>query len=275
MKGLIVYLVKGAFVTAWEGAKMIWRNLSKIAIYTLSIYVLLFVVTNVAEAIDRKSVIAQPATDFLNYTSFIVQNAREGEDMTFTLCRTHKENYQITGTRTVYVIPEGKTEPDKVFVYSKQVAGVVDEGNCQPYYIKHTEYHFAPGKYLMTLNVNFKVKYNIPKSVFTKSGIFTIYAQPDGTGSIEQQLNNLQQQLQDQQDIINSLIGTGQIRNSTTTSPRSSTAPTTTSQPVAEQGGNISTTPPAQNQQQTQRTEEVCQLNLVLGIKLFCARQPV
>jgi hypothetical protein len=267
MKDLIIYLVKGAFVTAWEGIKLIWKNLGKIAIYTLSLWVLFFVISNVAQAIERKNIVDEPATNFLNYTSFIVQNAREGEDVTFTLCRTHKENYQITGIRTVYVIPEGKTEPDKVFVYSKQVEGIVDKGNCQPYYIKHTEYHFAPGKYLMTLNVNFKVKYDIPKSVFTKSGIFTVYAQPDGTGTVEQQLNNLQQQLQDQQDIINSLIGTGQLRSPTTTTPQTSRNSSSTNQPIAEQGSGI-------NANAEQKTEEVCQLNLILGIKLFCSRQP-
>ncbi len=197
--------------------KILWKAIPRIAVYTLAIYALFFVGTQIFEVVDKRQVADAPGTDFLNYTSFTVQNAREGEDVTFTLCRDHKDNYSITGTRTVYIVPEGKTEKEKVFIYNKDIKGVVDSGNCQPYFIKASEYHFKPGKYLITLNINFEVKYNTPKSVFTKSGIFTIYPQPSGSNDVQSQLNNLQQRLNDQQDLLDQLIGSGSVRIPTNT----------------------------------------------------------
>ena len=262
--------------------KLIWYNLPKIALYTVAIYALFFVSGQIAHAIDYRRIENTPATEFLNYTSFTVQNAREGEDVTFTLCRTHKENYSVNGTRTVYVIPEGKTEAQKVFIYNKDIKGVVDTGNCQPYYIRNEEYHFKPGKYLITLNLNFKVKYDIPKSVFTKSGIFTIYPQPSGDDDLQARLNVLQQQLSDQQTLLNQLIGSGAIQTPTRTSNGSSdnqTVSPSTRQPDNSDGGGQGSTNNDPNKAAQQQYREVCDpvVNL-LGIRIGsinCRQEPV
>ncbi len=255
--------------------KLIWRKLPRIALYTVAIYALFLVTGGVVTALDKRAVQQAPGTDFLNYTSFTVQNAREGEDVTFTLCRDHEENYSINGTRTVYVVPEGKQEADKVFIYNKNITGVVDTGNCQPYFIKTSEYQFKPGKYLITLNINFKVKYGIEKSVFTKSGIFTVYPQPSGTTDVQAQLNILQQQLRDQQDIINRLIGTGEVQDPTTTTngnSQSNQPQNVTNNTTINQNPNEAAEPPRQ-------TREVCDPLLnILGIRIGstnCRQEPV
>lgn len=258
--------------------KLIWHRLPKIALYTIAIYTIFFVIGGVTQALDRRAIAAAPGTDFLNYTSFTVQNAREGEDVTFTLCREHKENYDINGIRTVYIIPEGKTEAEKVFVYNKRIEGIIDTGNCQPYFIKQSEYHFRPGKYMITLNINFRVKYDIPKSVYTKSGIFTIYPQPNSGGDMQAQLNNLQQQLRDQQLIIDRLINNGTIQTPTSASN------TQNQGGEASDGGPINTNPsqepqPAQPATPQRPTREVCDPLLnILGIRIGsinCRQEPV
>lgn len=192
-------------------AVLFWHKLPKIAMYVAAFYILFFVLGQLTTAYDKNIVSAEPATKFLKYTSFTVQNAREGEDVTFTVCREHKENYRVKGVKTVYVIPNSKkAESKKVFVYNKPISGVVDNGNCQSYFIRESEYHFKPGKYLITLNLDFRVKYDIIKHAFAKSSVFTVYPQP-GRADIQTQLNNLNQQIRDLQQVISSLQQSGQV----------------------------------------------------------------
>lgn len=261
-----------------SAGKLIWHRLPKIALYTVAIYALFLVSGGVIQAIDKKNIEQAAATDFLNYTSFTVQNAREGEDVTFTLCRDHKENYRIEGTRTIYVIPEGKTEAQKVFIYNKEITGVVDSGDCQSYYIRESEYHFEPGKYLVTLNVNFKVKYDIPKSVYTKSGIFTIYPQPDDSTDMNAQLNILQQQLDDQQRLLDQLIGAGAVREPASTSNSSEGSSPETVAPQPSNGGSVNTDPD-RTPVRPRETREVCDPILdIFGLRIGqtnCRQEPV
>lgn len=186
-------------------SRLVWKRLPYIALYTVAFAGIIGGAQYLYGQYDRQVISRAPATDFINYTSFSVQNAREGEDVIFTLCRTHDQNYRVDGTRIVYIIPEGKTEPDKVAVHQKNFEGIIDSGNCQSYFIRNNEYYFKPGKYLITLNLDFKVKYNIGKTIYVKSEPFTIYPQPQGTGDVQSQLNILRQQIQDQQEIINRL----------------------------------------------------------------------
>ena len=154
-------------------AVLLWKKLPRIALYSVAFYALFVVSTSAYAIYDKHQVEQQPGTDFITYTSFTVNNIREGDDVSFTLCRTHDKNYDVDGVRTVYVIPDGKKEASKVFVYSKRIAGIVDNENCQSYFIEESEYHFKPGKYLITLDVDFRVKYDIEKKVFTKSNILS------------------------------------------------------------------------------------------------------
>ena len=189
---------------------LVLKRLPMIALYTLSFFVLLTVGSNLVHryqvAQDRHSYEAAPATRFLNYTSFIVQPAREGEDVIYTVCRNHDQNYRVDGARTLYVIPEGKSEDARVFVYNKDIKnGVIDTGNCASYYIRDRDYHFTPGSYQVTLNLCFTVKYDIKKCVNVKSNVFRIREPAVGDSDSQIQINNLKQQLDDLQQIINNL----------------------------------------------------------------------
>lgn len=248
-----------------SSVKLLWRRLPYIALYTVAFAGLIGAGQYLYHKVDYQNIAKQPGSDFINYTSFTVNNAREGEDITFTLCRDHAENYEVQGTRTVYVVPEGKSEAQKVFIYNKQVKGVVDTGNCQPYFIKETEYHFTPGKYLVTLNLGFKVKYGIEKSVFAKSSIFTIYPQPDGSTDVQSQLNNLQQQLKDQQDIINRLL----LQNGGSIIEFQDTGATTNNRPAQTQPTTPAPVPQASAPSPPTPTSESCIID-VLGIRLLC-----
>lgn len=274
---MINKLVSGVKQTprvATASVKLIWKRLPFIALYSLAIAILLASGQYFLIQYDKSQIAKQPGSDFISYTSFTVNNAREGEDITFTLCREHDSNYEVKGTRTVYVIPEGKTEAQKVFIYNKQVQGVVDEGNCQPYFIKESEYHFRPGKYLITLNLNFKVKYDLPKDVFVKSGVFTVYAQPNGGGDVQTQLNNLQERFNDLLDQFNGLQQRQGVSPTAQGSGRSEATPVTplapnTTNPAINTNPGQAANPNTGNGNNTPPPAQTCTVDL-LGIKLLC-----
>ena len=271
MRNKLIRGIKATPRVTAASIKLIWHRLPQIALYSLALAILLGSGQYFLTQYDKSQVAKQPGSDFINYTSFTVNNAREGEDVTFTLCRVHQENYDVKGTRTVYVIPEGRTEAQKVFIYNKQVQGVVDSGNCQPYFIKQSEYHFKPGKYLITLNLNFKVKYDLPKSVYVKSGVFTIYAQPNGEGDVQSQLNNLQERFNDLLDQFNYLQqrqgvaptaqgnGTSGEATPVTVNPPATNNPAVNTNPSQAANPNTNTTPPARE----------CSIN-ILFINALC-----
>lgn len=253
-------------------SKLVWRRLPYIALYTIAFAGIIAGSQYLYGQYDRQLVAKAPATDFINYTSFSVQNAREGEDVIFTLCRTHDRNYKVDGTRIVYIIPEGKTEPDKVAVHQKNFEGVIDSGNCQSYFIRNTDYYFHPGKYLITLNLDFKVSYDIGKTIYVKSEPFTIYPQPTGTNDVQSQLNILRQQIQDQQEIINRL--SFQSNQNTSTSESSGTIGTNTPPttqaitPATVNNGNSGNSGNSGNTKTTTPAKS-CGVN-VLFIRLAC-----
>lgn len=165
-----------------DSVVLIFKRLPTIALYTVAFFALFSVGSNAINRYhtynDKKFYQHAPATHFINYTSFIVQPAREGEDLTYTVCRNHDANYNVDGFRTVYVIPEGKSEDARVFVLNKAISGVVDTGGCASYFIRDSAYHFSPGNYQITLNLDFKVKYDFMKHVSVKSNIFRVRPVP-------------------------------------------------------------------------------------------------
>lgn len=228
--------------------KLIVKRLPMIAVYTLAFFVVFSIASNLVSryhvAQDKKFYINAPATHFVNYTSFSVQPAREGEDLSYTVCRSHDKNYRVSGDRTAYIIPSGSTEKQKVFVYNKPITnGVVDTGTCQSYFVREAEHHFTPGSYELTLNLSFRVKYNIEKSVFIKSNVFAVRAQPEGGSTdVQSQLNNLKLQVIQLQNLIDQLQS-GKMNNAAPTSATRSTTSTTTpgSATSASSAGNTGT----------------------------------
>jgi len=268
---MIIQFLKWFGKNTAAAAELLWKKLPRIALYSVAFYALFAVGTSLYAAYDKHKVEQQPGTDFITYTSFTVNNIREGDDVSFTLCRTHDRNYGVDGVRTVYVVPDGKKEADKVFVYSKRIAGIVDNENCQSYFIEESEYHFKPGKYLITLDVNFRVKYDLEKKVFTKSNIFNVYP-VSSSSDLQSRYNSLQQQLDDQQRLLDSLVEQGVIRSPST----SSSSPQPTPTDVNTSDPSISTdpeTPPA-----APETKRVCDPVVdLLGIKIGetnCRQEP-
>lgn len=245
---------------------VLWRHLPRIALYAVTFFVLF----SVGDRIFYK---IEPPDYFVQYTSFIVQNAREGEDVPFTLCRSHRADYDVSGLRTIYVVPAGETVAHKVFVHNDRLNGEITGANCANYFIKNSDFHHSIGQYQMTINLTFKVKYGEQKQVSIQSNVYRIYPNGD-TADVQTQLNNLEQQIQDLQ---NKLQNIGVQFNIPTNTPIKqapvTTAPNEASGNSSAAGTAPSTVTPANQTPPTPETHEVCTVNL-LGIKLNCRQVP-
>ncbi|WP_076480398.1 hypothetical protein [Williamsia sterculiae] len=232
--------------------RAIIERLPQIAVATVSLALIWFSVSYVLAEVDKRNVVNAPSSNFLNYTSAIVNNSREGEDITYTLCRDHDQNYPVTGVRSVFAIPEGKTDKDRIFLYNKSIQGVVND-KCQSYLIKDSEHHFTPGRYQLTLNLSFKVKYDIEKSAYFKTNIFTVYPQPVGSSDLQGQIKALTQRVEALERRLGVTVtatpGAGQA-----SAPASGeTEPVhqnTATEPVTSASPSASPTTPAQSQAQ-------------------------
>lgn len=229
-------------------------------------FLILFVI--IASLIDRKITMDRPATDYLRYYSFNVQNAREGEDVNFQVCRAHDQNYSYSGDLSIYVIPNATKPNEDAKVFAKDIGGTLRPGTCENKILLASEFKHTPGKYKMFVSVSFREpRYNIEKTTSFSSNIYTIYAQPTELNAsieyLQQQLEQAQRQLQDANS--NSTSATDDFE-----APGTATTPATTqpnSQTVIVQ--------PAQPTTSTEpKTKEVCTVNL-LGIKVGCRQEPV
>lgn len=176
---------------------LLLKRLPTIAFYTLAF----FVVFSVG---DRMYYRLQSADHFIHYTSFTVQNSREGEDVPFTLCRDHRGNFLVNGLRTIYIVPQGKSVDNKVFAANQPLNGVVDSGNCATYFIRDSQYHHKPGTYVLTINLKFKTKYGYEKELFIMSQVYKIYP-ASNTQTVDQTINNLNVRIQENTNELNML----------------------------------------------------------------------
>lgn len=215
--------------------------------------------------VDRALTEARPATDYIRYYSFNVQNAREGEDVNFQVCRSHDQNYSYNGNLSVYVIPDSSKPNEDAGVFSKDIGGSLRPGECENKVLLATEFHHAPGKYKMYFTINFREpRYQFEKKTNFTSNIYTIYPQPTELNAkidyLEQQLEQAKQQLED----LNA--GKSSV-DSTLAKPSSQSSQSSTPPPVTVQ--------PAQPAQPP--THEVCSFDLLgLGlIKTGCRQEAV
>lgn len=218
--------------------------------------------------LDQHNIEKAPGEDFVNYTSFTVQNAREGEDVYFSVCRDHKENYNFNGSLSVYVISLQNEKPTQV--YARDIKGQITN-ECDNKVILARDYKHTPNTYEMTFCVDFKVKYDIKKTVCKKSNRYRIYAQP---ADLQSKINALERELeilQAQRSDATANTSTAQrpdlsipqsMQQNTATQPQATPAPAQNqSAPrpaTAPTPGNAAPTPP-----------QACGLDL-LGLKLFC-----
>lgn len=225
----------------------------------------------VAVQIDRWRVQQAPASNYINYTAFDVQNARAGEDVYFKVCRDHLENYTYAGALTVYVYRDVDPKDTPTKVYAKDIGGSI-RTNCENKVLRASDFQHTPGTYKMAFCVDFKVDYQIQKTACKDSNIYKVYPQPT---DIQQQL----QYYQDQIDLLNRQkvdrsVNSPDSLQETPTNSNTATRPSNIGNPGAttpqgtgsnetanngNAGGAGSTTPaPA----------ATCAINL--GIGLFC-----
>lgn len=223
----------------------------------------------VAVQIDRWHVQQAPASDYINYTAFDVQNARAGEDVYFKVCRDHKANYVYTGALTVYIYRDVDPKGTPTKVYAKDIGGSI-RTSCENKVLRASDFQHTPGTYKMAFCVDFKVDYQIGKTACKDSNIYKIYPQPT---DIQQQLKYYQDQI----DILNKQLqdrgvnspnslqspATEQSANTPSdigTPGATSPAPSSDDMAITSGGTGSNTTPPP--------TPPTCAVNF--GFGLFC-----
>lgn len=221
----------------------------------------------VATAVDRHNVEKAPGEEFINYSSFTVQNAREGEDVYFQVCRDHKENYNFDGSLSVYVISLLNEKP--VQVYARDIKGQITN-ECDNKVIMAKDFKHTPNTYEMTFCVDFKVKYDIQKTVCKKSNRYRIYTQPNDIDSRIQDLQRQLETLRAQRNDSEALQDTSG-QSSTLTVPRSNSTNSTPTGNMASPTQPVNPSNPNTPSQPTTPTApaQSCTINL-LGIRLLC-----
>lgn len=227
----------------------------------------------VAVQIDRWRVHQAPASDYINYTAFDVQNARAGEDVYFKVCRDHQENYTYSGALTVYVYRDVDPKDTPTKVYAKDIGGSI-RTTCENKVLRASDFRHDPGTYKMAFCVDFNVNYEIEKTACKESNIYKIYPQPtdiqDQLKYYQDQIDMLSRQQNDRSvNSPNSLEAPATTRQSTNTPSNIGTPGATqpaTSDGMASTGGSGSnggsgSTPPPP-------AAPKCAINL--GIGLFC-----
>ena len=234
----------------------------------------------VAVQIDRYRIQETPASSFINYTAFDVQNARAGEDVYFKVCRDHQENYTYSGALTVYIYRDVDPKGTPTKVYARDIGGSI-RTDCENKVLRASDFKHTPGTYKMAFCVDFRVNYDIGKTACKDSNIYKIYPQPT---DIQQQLKYYQDQIDMLNDQLSdrSVSSPNSLQDATAqnTPPSSigtpgSSQPATDSSQTASTGGtntgsggnndgstgdNTNTPPPA--------TQPTCAVNL--GIGLLC-----
>lgn len=218
----------------------------------------------IATYVDRKNVEAAAGEDYINYTSFVVQNAREGEDVYFQVCRDHEKNYNFNGNLSVYVI--ASTDDKPVQVYARDIKGSISN-ECDNKVILAKDYRHSPNTYEMNFCIQFRVEYDIEKTVCKKSNRYRIYPTP---GSFDEQIKSLEERIRVLQQSRDDAIMRGDTSGQPETlsvpqqNPSTSTTPSTPNRNgngnnPGGNGGGQQQTPPA----------DPC-IATVLGVKLFC-----
>lgn len=250
-------------ITSW--LKVVGILLLTRALPALTLAILFGVV---AVQVDRWHVQNQPASDFIKYTAFDVQNSRANEDVYFKVCRGHKENYTYAGALTVYIYRDVDPKGTQTKVYAKDIGGSI-RTDCENKVLRASDFAHTAGTYKMAFCIDFRVKYDIQKTACKESNIYKIYPQP---ADINAQLQYYQQQiemLQRQRDDAK-VNNPSSLEAPRTVVPNSGTAttPSTNGSPAASppavQGGSSGGATPQPTARQT------CTVPLLFGSGLLC-----
>lgn len=234
--------------------------ITKKVLVPVSICVIAFVIG--FTAIDKYNVEKSAPEEYVNYTSFNVPNAREGEDVYFSVCRDHKENYSFTGNLDVYVISPDNGKPVKTF--ARDVGGHL-KNDCDNKVIKAKDFHHSPGLYEMQFCIDIRVRYDIKKTICKTSNNYKIYAQPNDLAS---EVAKLQLALAEAQARYEDSVADGDVTNQ----------PDTLSTSQSSSGDAADPQPSSQTQPTPAvlKTVEKCDINqiLFLPIKVNCRQVP-
>lgn len=242
----------------------------------IPVLVLAVIFAQVAVLIDQNHYRNAPASDFLKYTDFNVQNARENEDVYFKVCRERVSNIKYDGDLSIYIIANAdKNDERRVQVYSRDIGGTI-QNECENKVIRAADFKHAVGTYEMGFCVRFNVKYGYEKEQCRTSNRYRIYNQPSDVESkirdLEQQLESARQQLGDTSGNINPATQ----QDMSLVVPQSSSVPKQTN-PSNQQTGSTATTDNPGNtgngsgsgQSQTGVQPPVCAVN-ILGLGVAC-----
>jgi len=221
---------------ASERVTRVYGIFRAVMIKLVPVIIFAFILSQVAILIDQKSYRDAPADDFLKYTEFSVQNARENEDVYFKVCRDRVSNIQYDGDLSIYIIANAdKPEESKAQVYSRDIGGTI-QNDCENKVIRASDFKHNVGTYEMGFCVRFKVKYGYEKEQCKTSNRYRIYSQPQDVDTrirdLEQQLESARQERADSGGNING------VQDNSLAVPRVPITNDNTAQTPSNNGGN-------------------------------------
>lgn len=176
-----------------ERITRVWAFIRVLTMRLLPVLVLAFLFAQVAILIDQNKYRTADASEFLKYTDFSVQNARENEDVYFKVCRDRVSNISYDGDLNIYIIANAdKDNESKIQVYSRDIGGTI-QNECENKVIRAADFKHAVGTYEMGFCVRFTVKYGFEKEVCKTSNRYRIYNQPS---DLESKIRDLELQLE-------------------------------------------------------------------------------
>lgn len=241
-----------------------------VMIKLIPVIIFAFILSQVAILIDQKSYRDAPADDFLKYTDFSVQNARENEDVYFKVCRDRVSNIQYDGDLSIYIVANAdKPEESRAQVYSRDIGGTI-QNECENKVIRASDFKHNVGTYEMGFCVRFKVKYGYEKEQCKTSNRYRIYSQPQ---DVDSRINDLEQQLESaRQERADAGGNVNAPQDRSLAVPRT-TAPNNTAQTPSNNGGSSNSGSNGNTGGGGTGTgvqPPSCSVNLILGIGVGC-----
>lgn len=167
--------------------KLLWHRLPRIALYTVAFYALFWVGQQTYYRFA-------PAEQFIRFYKVQVQNAREGQDIPFQVCRTKDANYQISGYRTFYKLTETDEDSGQRYAQSR-LEGALENDECANLFIRVEKVPHTPGSYYFVTELEFSVN-GYTKHLRYKSNVYSIVEQPLETPEqIQDRIDDLQRQI--------------------------------------------------------------------------------
>jgi hypothetical protein len=185
-----------AFHFVGRSLVLLWKRLPRIALYTVVLFIL-------AQAAAYAYYYFLPSKHFIDYSSVIVSNAQEGEDVPFSVCREARGNYNFRGFRNILLIPEGQCEEQGVNVNTIEVENNINaDEKCKNYYVSKDDYRHRPGMYMLKASLEFEVG-PVRKHTSWESNIYTVF--PSTDEGVERRIQRLQEQIRELQRQLDEL----------------------------------------------------------------------